>query len=175
MWREETSSGDGLVMTRTSTRTLEDIYMGREGMRSVIISNQDVIDLVLDFSRPPSPSLSLPPAPGSCHSGTLRLNSSSETDCYTSLSLCLTSIHKLSLCICPLVTGSNVKLTQMFVALLCIQSLLAAHLHPQYPHKCTQTEAVWVLRLPNVTSDFMSSLYLFHYFNLTERFWCHLA
>lgn len=29
--------------------------MGREGMRSVIISNQDVIDLVLDFSLPPAP------------------------------------------------------------------------------------------------------------------------
>lgn len=48
-------------------KTTLDINTGREGMRSVISSNQDVIDILPDFA------LSPPTPPGSCHSRTQAL------------------------------------------------------------------------------------------------------
>ena len=102
-------------MTKKITCTHLDIYTGREGMRRVIISNQDVIDLLLDLPL----CLSLLPAPGSCHSRTLRLSSSSEPDSYTSLSFPLTHMREISPCVGSLVTGSETKISQMFFALFC--------------------------------------------------------
>lgn len=115
-WREHKTKGE-----HDDKKTLLDIYTGREG-RSAIISNQDVIDILLDFS------LSLSTPPGSCHSRTLKLVSSRHRQLCIIISLSYvhmhtflfwsTVTHKLSRCVF-LVIGSETKHTQMFFALIC--------------------------------------------------------
>lgn len=151
LWREEQSSGDGIVMTRNSTRTLEDIYMGREGMRSVIISNQDVIDLVLDFSLPPSLPLALSHQHLALvtvgHWGLIAAVRQTVIHHYLSV------LHTYTKSLCASVPWSPTPNSHrcLWLSSASNHCWLAAHLQPQYPHKCTQPEALAILSLHNVT------------------------
>ena len=105
-------------------------------MRSVIISNQDVIDLLLDFS--------LPSAPGSCHSRTPRLSGSRGRHLYIIIfpsTLTHTfsfevhaHTHKISLCVAgSLAQKANTH--RCFLLHSALQSPLAAYLQPQQHKK----------------------------------------
>lgn len=84
---EERAAAEEIVMKKNNIHTLRHIH--RKRGTSAIISNQDVIDIQLDFS------LSHSPPPGSCHSRTLRLKSSRDRQ--LSSSFCLTRAYTLSL------------------------------------------------------------------------------
>lgn len=101
-------------------KTPLDIDPGREGTSSVIISNQDIIDILLDFS------LSHTTPPGSCHSRTPRLMSSRHRQlrviifltCTYTLLFWSTVTHKLRVRLFPGHWPWNETHTDVFCSLL---------------------------------------------------------